>query len=790
MMEQQAETQANMSQDQLKYWLTWYRYSYVKENVTQKPRIRTIPITYLTAYPELTEALPLIEEDFFRTPLTEEERKIAIHSCPKTSSINYIPPPLSNSASSAVKKADTVMYEIQLALAQATRPIDYYVHRRIQETPGNNTALSLKSHNLHKGLDLPGRPTQLVESDTKPLMDQEALDTLMSKKPVVKRQRVQPFRRSQQNTIPMDTYSSNTATVQSTNAATTAEANSSNSTADRQSNFRGRGRGRGRVTQYRPKTAHQTPTLSLRYRGFRYENSVYGRIFAGNDIDSTVPPVSKGAFLAPFETGGTWRAPEVPAPSVSPSNSTADVPSTSVQEEVKPKDQQSSDRRSRFLTIEESYRRDSTEGSRLLQPTFHDHKEDWRPRPVLDFRKLIQHVEEQNFKMMTLAYPRCVHAYTSIQELQEVSPLSLERPMLPVPRPTIRAITEPVGIYQDSTPSSGMGQNLKDARLGLPRRSSDNWGNEGGVCSNHTLDILQALGAWIQGQRREIVYLPIPVYHTPGYGYQYKENDPQGSVNQGQGSSTGGKQATERWDDDIEMSRELYWESSVNVDCTAAGSPYASPTSRTKESINADAEIMDIDSNPDETCHSEPIIPEEQTERHGLGNSGGIPHVLRIMESKRGKDAHKRQGAANSIVRPKTQEGHRSISVGLFRQHNHSCVREKIRRNNFPRTSQDSRTDLESLSGNEYQTSGHLCTVGAQSCRCAEQTDCANRMVSITGNIQNSEFSLWPAQRRPVCIPPEQEGGNLLHLVPRHRVSRPECNSLQLVRVQQPIQLP
>ncbi|OMJ15319.1 hypothetical protein AYI70_g7346, partial [Smittium culicis] len=141
-------------------------------------------------------------------------------------------------------------------------------------------------------------------------------------------------------------------------------------------------------------------------------------------------------------------------------------------------------------------------------------------------------------------------------------------------------------------------------------------------------------------------------------------------------------------------------------------------------------------------------------------------------------------------VRPQTQECGRSISVDLFRQHNHTCLRKEIRRNNFPRTSQDSRKDLESLSGNKYQTSGHLCTVGSQSCRCAEQTDCANRMVSITGSIRNTEFSLWPARRRPVCIPPEQEGGSLLQLVPGHRVSRPECTSLQLVRVQQPIQLP
>ncbi|PVU91005.1 hypothetical protein BB561_004608 [Smittium simulii] len=92
-----------------------------------------IPVTDLAIYPELLEALPSIEEEFFRSPLTDEERKSAIYSCPKTSSMNYNLPPLNDSASSAVKKTDSALYGIQLALAQATRPIDFYVYRRIQD---------------------------------------------------------------------------------------------------------------------------------------------------------------------------------------------------------------------------------------------------------------------------------------------------------------------------------------------------------------------------------------------------------------------------------------------------------------------------------------------------------------------------------------------------------------------------------------------------------------------------------------------------------------------------------
>ncbi|OMJ15144.1 hypothetical protein AYI69_g8301, partial [Smittium culicis] len=144
------------------------------------------PTTDLKVYPKLIEALPSIEEEFYRTPMTEEERRDAIYTCPRSSFMNYLLPPLNDSASAAVKKADSTLHGIQVALAQATRPIDYYVHRIIQENPGipaddprflfadtmrfllsdiAATVTQGRLDNLHKGMDLPGKPQQLVESD-------------------------------------------------------------------------------------------------------------------------------------------------------------------------------------------------------------------------------------------------------------------------------------------------------------------------------------------------------------------------------------------------------------------------------------------------------------------------------------------------------------------------------------------------------------------------------------------------------------------------------------------------
>ncbi|OMJ14791.1 hypothetical protein AYI70_g7673 [Smittium culicis] len=67
--------------------------------------------------------------------------------------MNINPPPLSDTASSTVKKTDSAFYRIYLAPKQANRPIEYYLHHRIQYKKDMDT------------FELPGKPTQLVELD-------------------------------------------------------------------------------------------------------------------------------------------------------------------------------------------------------------------------------------------------------------------------------------------------------------------------------------------------------------------------------------------------------------------------------------------------------------------------------------------------------------------------------------------------------------------------------------------------------------------------------------------------
>ncbi|OMJ25074.1 hypothetical protein AYI69_g4415 [Smittium culicis] len=97
-----------------------------------------------------------------------------------------------------------------------------------------STVIQARIDNLNKVLELPGILKQLFESHTKLLIDQDLLDSLISKKSATKHQRIHPFCMRQQSTISKDSYSSNFATAPSTSTANSTEVVSRNKITDRQ----------------------------------------------------------------------------------------------------------------------------------------------------------------------------------------------------------------------------------------------------------------------------------------------------------------------------------------------------------------------------------------------------------------------------------------------------------------------------------------------------------------------------------------------------------------------------
>ncbi|OMJ15562.1 hypothetical protein AYI69_g8144 [Smittium culicis] len=99
-------------------------------------------------------------------------------------SMNYYPPPLNVSESSAVKKADSdnpgleTSEDPEIVFASKMRAFLSYVAATVTQK---------RLYNLLKGLDILGNLNHLIEPETKPLMDQEAVEALITKKPPTKR---------------------------------------------------------------------------------------------------------------------------------------------------------------------------------------------------------------------------------------------------------------------------------------------------------------------------------------------------------------------------------------------------------------------------------------------------------------------------------------------------------------------------------------------------------------------------------------------------------------------------
>ncbi|PVU91925.1 hypothetical protein BB561_004127 [Smittium simulii] len=79
----------------------------VQSSSGEDPYLRArAPMYEVENYPQLTEEFPDMEDDIFRSPLKDEERKEIVYGFPKFKAMNYLPPPLNDSTSTAVKKVD------------------------------------------------------------------------------------------------------------------------------------------------------------------------------------------------------------------------------------------------------------------------------------------------------------------------------------------------------------------------------------------------------------------------------------------------------------------------------------------------------------------------------------------------------------------------------------------------------------------------------------------------------------------------------------------------------------
>ncbi|OMJ16060.1 hypothetical protein AYI69_g7976, partial [Smittium culicis] len=538
------------------------------------------------SYPALIEAIPSMDENFFRSPLEDDVRKDVrkdiSYGCPKFIPMNYQPPPLNDTAPPNAKKTDSTLYSIQQSLAQVTRPLDHYIHEQLRQRrqiePENNQDIVLvetmknmladlastitqsRIDNLHKTIMLPGRTPQLIESKIKPLIANDQLETMIAAKKTVRKSRKKrkgPFRQSQQ---PGNIYSPAAAPVQQAAPAQT-QSNTSHNKGDQS---------QGKRNQNFPQKGKNT--------------NAQGRARGRGPPNYTPPP--------------------------------------SLQKENDPGGERSHKERSSISLVKESHRESEGQEPGILQQFVYDSKEDGRPPPSLGSP------EPQQSCGGTLIQDGNIEVHMQDDQEQGLHGVpGLGRRLhacVPIPSPPVWTLSEPSYLYQGTQTSPNLDQNSGNTSIGILGPPFDNRGVQGEVYGKHSNIVFPAYQTGIQNQFEEVEPDSFPINNSLGDGDQFQNDEPEGPQGQDQRSPSRSQQAAEDGENDFEMSSELYRKSSSHVGISSPRTPYVEKAIGAEEQRAEEFEFMDISGNAEQTRVTEPeiLVPTTQEMERAIISAG------------------------------------------------------------------------------------------------------------------------------------------------------------------------
>ncbi|OMJ07716.1 hypothetical protein AYI69_g11349 [Smittium culicis] len=700
----------------------------------------SIPATVLNVYSELVSLIPSKSEDFYRTMLTDEEKKEAIYGCPKSSKVCYNPPPINEAAPGSVKKADAALYAIQSNpnLTLDDPVVDVLNTIRCIMENAASMATQARLDNLYSGMSFTGKPEQVVESEVKPLMESEKFDTQLAAIKPTKRSRVRrPFRGRQQIEGRPSPASSITATAPIIEAAATRPAPNS-SRGGFQRGARGRVRGSQRAWA---KLADNQWVRNIVEKGFQ----VPFKKLESNSKDFEENRQSL------FEDQNCKASPKIDIDGASPT----DNASYAIQAEAQPRGPPEPNGRGGGSTNEEGHRGED----RRTTPSIGSKETEPEPRgnKILDGTSSINLQDNPEKGLYdVLGFEGRIPAYFDTQVVQKVLTFLLERTKLPVPRTNVWSVTKLPYPHKNPAPSSELGTNPEN-------------------------------------QGSSILGRPDNKNHTPWYDHRQPVYVLESSNDKDSRPTARSRETDKRRQDVAQRPREIYRKGTSDFSGAPTGKINAAPTTGAKEPIlnlllwrdhlKKWNDLSLSAGNP----RSRGI---NRYERYGLGYRHWPQELLWIMEQIRAHTPHQLQGAACSSICLANERNCGSVSSDLLRQYYHPSICKEIWWNYLTRTSQHSGTPVGTLPEDEYQASGNVCSVSSEPSGCSEPLNCTDRVVNFEQDILSIGQEIREARRRTLRIRDQQEGTKILQLVPGPTICGPERAAIQLVELEEPVLLP
>ncbi|OMJ25058.1 hypothetical protein AYI70_g1161 [Smittium culicis] len=675
----------------------------VQNSNVEDPHLRIrAPAYEVENYPELIEEFPDTEDDIFRSPLKEDERKEIVYGYPKFRVVNYQPPPLNDTARTAVKKVDGLLYSIQQSSANITRPIDQYRHEQLRSgrtvDPDNDDDIiamdsirrlitdlassisQSRVENIHKSLEFRGKAPQMVEPTVKPIYEEEKFDAILATKKTAvkpKSSRTRPFRQRQQ---PASGYA----------PATEVQ------------NFikRARNQDLNKVSKLLPS---RRPPRKVPRRLGKIDGQSMGELDNFEGIQYPVRRSHKALPRSSLHVPALQLPPALPRKkSLSGLRPNINFPSSS----QKTKDDQgiyeNYHKRSGGTSIHSGNRESMETELRFLQPTFYDPQEDWRPPPGSGS-------EETERIRSTSALQ---NGFLEL-DMQEIPQVPMECEEAPVQSPTFWPIPQSVDLHKDSTPSYQLVETARYQGRRLLGRYTNHRQDQGNVLTEHQLCSEKTTKPGIPSEGIEILSHPQTDNQTLGD----LRREASKLISKGQttlrtmASFIGKAQA---------IIEELYTEQN---------------------------EIMDSVCNSHSTSPQEFHLVErpaiEICQRHSLGDRCGILILLVFVASIRGLSPHQRKRIVECIICTPTPKFCWSLCAGLFRKYHYVGIREEVWRYHFSKITQDFRRYIGSLPENQHPPPDDVCTYIPESRGCSQQIECSNRVVNPEHDLRQDHLSLW-----------------------------------------------
>ncbi|OMJ16534.1 hypothetical protein AYI69_g7810 [Smittium culicis] len=460
--------------------------------------------------------IPHIDEDFYKSIGSEEETKEMIQACPRSSTMNYSPPPLNERITSAAKKTNTTLYGIQIALAQANRPLENFVYRKYKEdskTAKKDEGVALASA---MRLILASIATNISQIRMENKLLNKAISTT---KPVKKARLRKSFQMRQQ----YDSYrflSSSTTTAQIIQS--------------------GKGKWQGERKREPLCFLPSPPVGDLPQNVQESLGATHGQLVGQKNCREGVHDSIHEPETAP----------------------TTDKSSSLVQEEAESGSQSGTDRGNSLPIIQESNRGGRSIKPEVLKPTLLYPQEDRAAEASLGFKKSEQVCSGKELQdgvsqlYLQVNHEEGLHdvhrseirlpPHPDTQILSKVLKFRLKWPTFPV----------------QSTASTLLGTENGDQNSSLLGRSLDYRRNKGTMQAVYHRGPEQAHEAWVPGKLRKIGYSADTNDKSPGNDHKLPRDDSQGAKGKGPGTPSRSCKNTECRAENAQGTGELHWKSS------------------------------------------------------------------------------------------------------------------------------------------------------------------------------------------------------------------------------------